>query len=138
VSMSYQRADDVLNAALRGGATPHVWLHVGNPGAAGDANVAQTVAPADIVRKALTFGDAPANHAVNDERYVLNTAAAEWSGAEIDASQTITHVSIWSADSGGQVEFISAVTTPKTTGSDGARFAVGEIEVAQAVFAKPA
>ena len=33
MSMTHQRADTTLNAALRGGATPHIWLHIGNPGA---------------------------------------------------------------------------------------------------------
>jgi hypothetical protein len=139
MTMTYQRADDTLNAALRGAATPHLWLHVGAPGAAGTANVAQ-VGAANIARKALTFGDAPANHAVNDERFVLNTAAVEWSGAEIDDSQEITHFSIWDDDDDGatQPEFTAAVTTPKTTGSDGVRVAIGDLEVAIEVYVKPA
>jgi hypothetical protein len=140
MTMTYQRADDTLNAALRGAATPHLWLHTGDPGAAGTANVAQTDVPADIERKALVFGDAPANHAVNDERYVLNTAAVEWSGAEIDTGQEITHFSIWDDDDDGatQPEFTAAVTTPKTTGSDGVRVAIGDLEVAIEVHVKPA
>ncbi len=138
MTMAYQLADDTLNGALRGGATPHLWLHTGDPGEDGDANVAQTDVPADIVRKALTFGDAPANHAVNDERFVLNTAAVEWSGAEIDDSQTITHFSIWDALSGGDPIFISTITTPKTTGSDGVRVGIGDLEVASEVYVKPA
>jgi hypothetical protein len=140
MTMTYQRADDTLNAALRGVATPHLLLHVGDPGEDGTDNVAQTDVPANIVRKALTFGDAPANHAVNDERFVLNTAAVEWSGAEIDAAQEITHFSIWDDDDAGatQPEFTAAVTTPKTTGSDGVRVAIGDLEVAIEVHVKPA
>lgn len=137
MTMTYQLADNTLNAALRGTATPHLWLHIGAPGAAGDANVAQLVA-ANIVRKALVFGDVPANHAVNVERFVLNTAATEWSGAEINDSQTITHFSIWGALSAGDPIFISTVTTPKTTGSDGVRVGIGDLEVALEVYVKPA
>ena len=139
MTMSYQRADAVLNAVLRGAATPHLLLHVGDPGEDGTDNVAQTDVPADIERKALTFGDAPDNHAVNDERFVLNTAAVEWSGAEIDTGQSITHFSIWDDDDVGatQPEFIAAVTTPKTTGSDGVRVAISDLDVALEVYVKP-
>ncbi len=140
MTMSYQRANDTLNAALRGGATPHLWLHTGDPGAAGTAAVAQQVGPANIERKELTFADAPANHAVEDERFVLNTAAVEWAGAEITTGQNITHFSIWDDDDGGatQPEFIAAITTPKVTGSDGVRVAIGDLEVALEVHVKPA
>ncbi len=140
MTMSYQRADAVLTAVLRGGATPHLWLHIGDPGEDGTDAVAQQAGPANIERKALTFADAPANHAVNDERFVLNTAAVEWAGAEISASQNITHFSIWDDDDAGatQPEFIAAIGTPKVTGSDGVRIAIGELEAAIEVYVKPA
>ena len=137
MTMSYQRADDTLNDALRAPATPFLWLHTGSPGEAGTANVVQLVA-ADIVRKALVFGDVPANHAVNDERFVLNTAVAEWIGTEITPAQTITHVSIWSAETLGQPEFITAISPSKVVGSDGARIGIGDLEAAIDVFVKPA
>ena len=137
MSMSAARADTTLTAALKGGATPHVWLHVGSPGADGTANVAQ-ISEANIARKAVSFG-AIGNHATNNERRVLSdTAAVEWTGAQIAAAQEITHFSIWSALSDGNIEFIAAVTTPKTTGSDGVSIAIGDLEVAIGVFAKPA
>lgn len=137
MTMSYQRADDTLNDALRGEATPHLWLHTGSPGAAGTENVAQYDL-ANIARKAVTFGDVPANHATNMERFVETTATVEWSGTEIDPGEEITHFSIWSAESGGQPEFISTIHDgPKTTGSDGVTVAVGGIEVAISVFVKP-
>jgi len=136
--MTYQRADDTLNDALRSPATPHLWLHLGSPGAAGTANVAQ-YDTADIARKAITFGDAPANHGTNTERFVKNTATVEWTGAQIDAAQDITHFSIWSASTAGQPEFTGAITDgPKTTGSDGVVVAIDGIEVAITVFVKPA
>lgn len=139
MAMAYQRADDVLTDVLGALASPHLLLHVGNPGATGLSNVAQ-YSLADIERKAIVFGDAPANHATNTERFVKNTAVVEWLGTEIDDSQEITHFSIWDDDDGHytQPEFIAAVTTPKTTGSDGVRIAIGDLEVAITVFVKPA
>jgi hypothetical protein len=140
MSMSYQNADAKLVADLAAPATPFVLLHTGSPGEDGTDNVAQITdgTPADIDAQAAAFGDAPANHAVNTERTVKNTAAIEWTGAEIDASQTITHVSIWSAATAGTLLYATAVTTPKTTGSDGVTIGIGDLEVAIGVFVKPA
>jgi len=138
MTMSYQRADDTLESALQAPATPYLWLHIGDPGAAGTSNVAQ-ISAADIDRKAITFGDSPANHAVNTERFVKNTATVEWSGAEIDSAQALTHFSIWGAATADQPEFIGTITdAPKTTGSDGVTVNVGGIEVAIEVYVKPA
>jgi Fe-S cluster assembly scaffold protein SufB len=137
MSMTHQRADTTLTAALKGAATPHIWLHTGSPGADGTANVAQTSAPANIVRKAIAFG-AIGNHATNTERRVLSDGAVEWTGAQIASGQTITHFSIWSADTAGNVEFISTVAADKTTGSDGVTIATTDVEVAIGVFVKPA
>lgn len=136
MSMTHQRADTTLTSTLKGAATPHIWLHTGSPGAAGTANVAQ-ISSSNIARKAISFGTI-GNHVSNTERRVLSGAAVSWTGAQIDASQTITHFSIWSALSGGNPEFISTVATPKTTGSDGVTIASGDIEVAIGVFVKPA
>jgi hypothetical protein len=136
MSLSADRADATLNDALSGG-TPFLWLHTGSPGADGTANVAQTSVPANIDRKAVSFAVA-GNHATNIERRSLSNTAVSWSGAEIAAGQEITHFSIWSLVSAGQVEFIDAVPVPKTTGSDGVTIDSGDIEVALEVFAKPA
>jgi hypothetical protein len=134
--MSAARADENLNDAYTGAATPFLQLHIGDPGVNGTANIAQTDAPANIDRKAVSFG-AVGNHATNIERRVLNDAEVSWSGAEIAAAQEITHASIWSASTAGQVEDIVALATPKTTGSDGVTVAVGDLEVAYTVYAKP-
>lgn len=134
--MAHPRADTTLNTALRGGATPHVWLHTGNPGAAGTSNVAQQSGPANIVRKAVAF-NAPENHPTNVERRCLNSAIVSWSGAEITAGQTITHFSIWTAAAAGTLDFVAAVAVSKMVGSDGVSLAVGDIEVAITVFVRP-
>ena len=135
MGMSHQRADATLNLALRNGATPHLWLHTGNPGAAGTANVAQ-IAAANIVRKPITF-NAPENHPTNVERRVLSAAAVVWLGTEITATQNITHISIWSAASGGVPEFINAVTVAKIVGSDGVTIDPATVEAAIGVHVKP-
>jgi len=136
MSMSSYRADASLTAALKGAATPYVMLHIGAPGADGTGNEAQLSA-SDIVRKAVSFGDI-GNHSTNMERRVLNSTLIAWTGAEIDAAQEITHFSIWDDETDGDVEFIAAISVPKTTGSDGVSIAIGTLEVAVQVFAKPA
>ena len=136
MAMTHQLADTVLGEYLKGGATPHIWLHTGSPGTDGTANVAQTGVPANIVRKAVAFGDIT-NHPDNDERRVLSSGLVEWSGAEIAAAQEIQYFSIWSAASEGAVRFWAPVTTPKTTGSDGVSIAIGDLEVALEVALKP-
>jgi len=135
MSMSYQRADQTLEDALTNG-TPHIWLHTGDPGENGTANVAQ-LNTANIDRKSVTFG-VPENHSTNDERICLNTDEIEWSGAEIDDSQEITHFSVWSAASNGQLEFLETIAESKVTGSDGVTIQIGDLEIAIGVYVKPA
>ena len=137
MSLTHQQADAVMTDAVKGGATPHVWLHVGSPGAAGTANVAQTDAPANIVRKPISFGDLE-NHPSNTERRVLSAGdAITWTGEQIAAGQELTHFSIWTLLSDGSPQFVGTITTPKTTGSDGVTIAIGDLELALQVFAKP-
>jgi len=134
MAMSYQRADQLLEDRLIN-ATPHLWLHTGEPGENGTANVAQ-VGTSDIDRKAVIFGN-PQNHESNIERICLNTNEIEWSGAEIDDSQEITHFSIWSADTAGQLEFLEAIIETKTIGADGMKIQPESLEVAISVYIKP-
>lgn len=138
MSMSADLADATLADAYNTPATPFVLLHLGSPGADGTANVAElSSSPIDL--KAVTFG-APGNHATNTERRVLSTSEVEWTGAEIDEGQEITHFSLWSGSTGpGTDDFLDAdeVAVPKTTGSDGVVVAIGDLEVAIEVFAKP-
>lgn len=138
MTMAHQTADLVLTEYLKGASTPHVLLHIGNPGADGTANIAQKPsAGGNIVCKAISFG-AIGNHASNNERRVLSDASVTYAGTDIAASQEITHFTIWSALTAGTLRFASAVTTPKTTGSDGVTIAIGDLEVAITVFVKPA
>lgn len=139
--MSHARADDALAAAFNSPATPFMLLHTGDPGADGTANIAQVDdgegGTEDIVRKAIAF-DAPENHPSETRRRVKSNGAVSWSGSEIDAAQEITHITIWSAETSGQVEEIVALQTPKTTGSDGVTIADDAAVVSYQVYAKPA
>lgn len=136
MAMTHHLADSVLEEHLYTGgatpATPHLWLHKGDPGEAGTANVAQTDVPGNIVRKPIAFANAnaPSNTThTTPHRSVFNTGEGTWSGAEIDSGETITHFTIWTA-SDGDLMFSAEVDTSKTTGSDGVTIAIGELEVA--------
>jgi hypothetical protein len=135
MAMAAALADTTL-AVLDAGNTPHVQLHTDDPGAAGTGNVALDPGDDPAVRKAASFA-ATENHPTNEERRRLSNAIASWSGAELKVGQTLTHFSIWSAESAGSVRFIAPLTASKVTGSDGAVFASGAIECALEVFAKP-
>jgi len=137
MAMTHQRADVTLNATLRGGATPHIWLHTGDPGVNGTALVAkQPNGTVDIVRKPISF-NAPANHPTNVERRCLSAAQVAWLGSEVNPGQTFTHCSIWSAATAGQPEHITLLGTAKMVGSDGVTMPAGEVEVTIVVHVRP-
>lgn len=134
MTMTHQRADDTLSAALSG-ATPYVWLHTGDPGEDGTSNVAQ-VGGSDIDRKSVDF-NTPENHSSNEERICTNSTEVTWSGSDIDEDQLITHFSLWDAETGGQPEFIAELDNSKTTATYGANIAIEDLIVAISVHAKP-
>lgn len=65
-----------------------VKLHTGDPGAAGTSNAAT-----ETTRKQVTFGAAASSGAIS------NTADVAWTG--LAATETVTHVSFWTASSAG-------------------------------------
>jgi hypothetical protein len=69
-------------------ATVFVKLHTGDPGSAGTANAA-----AEATRQQATFG------AGASSRTISNTAAITWTN--VSTTETYTHLSLWSASSGG-------------------------------------
>lgn len=86
------------NALLDGTALPqtlYLQPHIGNPGAAGTANVA-----AETNRKAVTWGAASAGVGVSD-------IASEW--LTVTATETWTHWTLRDAASGGNVWFVGEV-----------------------------
>jgi len=87
------------NTALDGLVGTFVQLHVGEPGAAGTANVASVT-----TRPALTWGAS-----ANGSKAITNQPVwAAWAGC----SQTITHISQWTASSGGTFKGSAALSTP--------------------------
>ena len=79
--------DAVGNATSYSEAAVYVQLHTGDPGAAGTSNVAT-----ESTRKQASFAAASAGAITTD-------AALEWTN--VAATETITHVSLWDASSGG-------------------------------------
>lgn len=74
-------------------AAVYAKLHTGSPGSAGTSNAAT-----ETTRQAVTFGAAASGGAIS------NTAAITWTGLAGPVSpstETITHVSFWTASSGG-------------------------------------
>ena len=69
-------------------AAVYAKLHTGDPGASGTSNAA-----ANTTRQQVTFGSAAASGAIS------NTAAVEWTS--VSTTETYTHVSFWTASSGG-------------------------------------
>ena len=86
VGLAVGRANAFLDSEL---ATVYVQLHTGDPGAAGTANAAT----GDASRKAVTHASASGGSAA------ISGTNPSWSNA--GASETITHLSYWSASSGG-------------------------------------
>lgn len=106
-----------------------VWVtpHIGDPGAAGTANVSAT----GDVRKQGTFGTAPSGGSIS------NTAAISWSDAEVDpaTSEIWTHFSAWNASTAGTFLFsgdINPDVTVNATG-EGASIAAGALTSSFAV-----
>lgn len=66
----------------------YVKLHTGDPGAAGASNAAT-----ETTRKVVTFGSGAASGAIS------NTADVQWTS--MAATETISHVSFWTASSAG-------------------------------------
>ena len=77
-------------------ATLYVQLHVGNPGAAGTANVATLSARQSFTRGAATAGAAS------------NVNLLQWLSAP--ATEDLTHLSVWSASSAGTCWFVGGIT----------------------------
>lgn len=78
-------------------------IHKGSPGAAGTANASVVTA-----RKAMTFG-AASGGAVD-----LSGSFPVW---EMTAAETISHVSVHSAASGGDFQLSAALSEPKQVGN---------------------
>lgn len=105
---------NVLNGwldALRAGTTytkpaaNYVQIHTGDPGAAGTANASA----GSTTRSALTQGAAS-----NGSVALTGTAPSFTNGG---TSESISHISVWSAATGGTFLYSVALTSAKTWGA---------------------
>lgn len=106
-----------LNALLDG---VYLALNTGDPGNTG----ANEITASDYVRKAATFVNTGSNPttAANDTVIQFPQAASDWG--------TITHFSLWSAETGGSCVAYGSVTTAKPIIiGDVARWDVGTLTV---------
>lgn len=92
-----------------GFANNYVQLHTGDPGAAGNNNIAT-----NNTRMIITFGAAPSGGSIS------NTAAITW--AAVPATETYTHWSRWSAVAAGT--FLGSGTVSGGAVTAGATFNV--------------
>lgn len=92
--------DLVFNAvSYAGQATAYTKLHTGDPGEAGTANAAT-----ETTRKATTFGAASSGQVATD-------ADVGWTG--VAGTETYSHISLWTASSGGTCIGSGALTASK-------------------------
>lgn len=95
--LSEARANAALDEALDGAS--HVQLHDGDPGSAGTSNLWT-----DDDRESVTFGSA-----TGAEKAITNEP--EW---DVTDEGTITHVSLWTAASGGSFVASSELVTARS------------------------
>lgn len=111
-------ANTVLDALVA--AYPWAKPHVGDPGAAGTANAAT-----ETTRKQVSWGAAAA-------ATVSNNAQVQWTGVAVTgATEDWTHLSFWSASSGGSFGFSINVTGNPLASGNTATIASGDIDVSQ-------
>jgi hypothetical protein len=89
----------IRGTTFTGIATPFIQLHTADPGAAGT-----TAVSAVATRVAATWA-APAGNAI-----ALNGTLPSWS---MTTTETISHVSVWSASTAGTFYFSAALTVPQ-------------------------
>lgn len=101
VGIATAQANSLLDTLM--GST-FIQLHTGDPGAAGTANVSSVT-----TRPAATMGSASGG------TKALSSPAqwTNWAGS----AETITHVSLWTANTAGTFKQSYALTTPKAMAS---------------------
>ncbi|NUP39184.1 MAG: hypothetical protein HOY76_19760 [Streptomyces sp.] len=83
-----------------------VQLHTGDPGAAGTANISV----GSTTRNSFVFSSSTSGSALS-----LGTAPASWTNG--GTSETLTHISVWTAATAGTFEFSVALTASKAWAS---------------------
>jgi hypothetical protein len=102
--------------AFAGFATPFAQLHVGSPGAAGTTNPA-----GNTVRQATGAIATPVGGSAT------NVAAINWTS--VSTSETYSHVSIWSAASGGTFIASGTITAAAVVAGNNFQIAIGGMTV---------
>ena len=93
-------------AAFSAVAGSYVQLHTGDPGAAGTANISA----GSTTRNSFAFNSSSSGSAL-----ALSSAPSPWTNG--GTSETISHISVWTASSAGTFSFSVALTTPKAWAS---------------------
>lgn len=83
-----------------------IQLHTGDPGAAGTANISV----GSTVRNSFVFSSSTSGSALS-----LGTAPSAWTNG--GTSETLTHISVWTAASAGTFEFSAVLTLSKAWAS---------------------
>ena len=111
------------NAFLNGtalDATLYVQLHLGDPGTNGTANVAVETRRKSFTRTTSTVGT------------VDNVALIEWLNAA--ATETITHITVWSASSGGTAWFADDIANVAVNIGEVIQIDVGTLNITVPVW----
>ena len=105
------------NAALDTVGATYRWvkLHTGDPGAAGTSNAAT-----ETTRKQATFGAASS---------AAMTTTGDLTWTSVAGSEDYTHVSLWTASSGGTFGASGTVTANAVTAGDTFVIATGNLDV---------
>lgn len=114
-------SESEANALLDSFSGSWLQLHTGDPGADGTANVAT-----ETTRKQVTL--TTASGGTNS-----NSAAISW--ASYPATETITHVSLWSASTAGTFEISGTVTSGAVSSGDTARLNTGQASFSLSIAA---
>lgn len=129
VGLAAALANEILNAICRNAALTTlpqaalwVQLHVGDPGAAGTANVA-----AETDRIQGTFGTNAAGGLIS------NTAVLTWSG--VAGAEDYTHWSAWTASTSGTFRFSGLMTSNAVLVGDDFVIPIGDLDVSFGVAA---
>ncbi len=94
---------NVLRNTAYSGIAPFVKLHTGDPGAAGTAN-----ASAETDRQSVSFGSPSSGS--------MTATAVQWTAWDA-GSETISHVSLWTASTAGTFLQSAALSASKAVGN---------------------
>lgn len=121
------QADAILDALCRSVAYSDpagffVKLHTGDPGAAGASNAA-----GETTRQSVTFSAASGGA-------ITNSAAVTWTN--VSTTETISHVSFWSANAAGTFLGSDALNSSRSlTAGDTFEIAIGDLDISLGAIA---